>query len=151
MRACHSTAQASTAPMTPTVPTPPATCPCDLVRPYAQCCGRWHAGPQHLQAPDAAALMRSRYSAYALGLGAYLLQTWHPRTRPQVIEPDPPGLRWLGLQVRRHMPDGGDRATVEFVARSKLGGRAHRLHETSRFERVEGRWLYVDGDLHPQA
>ena len=133
--------------MTPTVPTFPATCPCDLARPYAQCCGRWHAGPLHLQAPDAASLMRSRYSAYVLGLGDYVLQTWHPRTRPAVIEPDPAGLRWLGLELRRHAPEGDDRATVEFVARSKLGGRAHRLHETSRFERVDGRWFYIDGDV----
>ena len=89
--------------------------------------------------------MRSRYSAYVLGLADYVLDTWHPRTRPPVIEPDPPALRWLGLEVRRHVPQGEDHATVEFVARSKLGGRAHRLHETSRFERVAGRWYYVDG------
>lgn len=91
--------------------------------------------------------MRSRYSAYVLGLGDYVLQTWHPRTRPEAIEPDPPGLRWLGLQVRCHAPEDNGRATVEFVARSKLGGRAHRLHETSRFERLDGHWLYVDGDV----
>jgi SEC-C motif-containing protein len=41
----------------------------------------------------------------------------------------------------------GDTATVSFVARSKLGGRAHRLQETSRFEREGERWYYVDGDL----
>jgi SEC-C motif-containing protein len=103
----------------------------------------------HLQAPDAEALMRSRYSAYALGLADYVRDTWHPRTRPTALEADPPGLRWLGLEVRRHAAQGEDRATVEFIARSKLGGRAHRLHETSHFERVDGRWLYVDGDVHP--
>lgn len=91
--------------------------------------------------------MRSRYSAYVLGLVDYLLDTWHPGTRPAALDPDPPGLRWLGLEVRRHEATGNDRALVEFVARSKRGGRAHRLHETSRFVREHGRWYYVDGDI----
>jgi SEC-C motif-containing protein len=128
---------------------PPADpCPCGLPAAYAACCGRWHTGPTRLQAPDAQALMRSRYSAYVRGLADYVADTWHPRTRPPALEPDPPGLRWLGLDVRRHAVTGVDQATVEFVARSKLGGRAHRLHETSRFERVEGRWYYIDGVIH---
>ena len=88
--------------------------------------------------------MRSRYSAYVLGLHSYLLDTWHPNTRPAAIEAEPPGLRWLGLEVGRCVDLGPDQATVEFIARSKLGGRAHRLHETSRFERIDQRWLYVD-------
>jgi SEC-C motif-containing protein len=90
--------------------------------------------------------MRSRYSAFVNGLPDYLLATWHASTRPATLEPDPPGLRWLGLDVRRHASQDADHATVEFVARSKLGGRAQRLHETSRFVREEGRWFYVDGD-----
>ena len=91
--------------------------------------------------------MRSRYSACVLGLHGYLLATWHASTRPPALAPDPAGLKWLGLQVRRHEQQGSDRAIVEFVARSKLGGRAQRLHETSRFVREGGRWFYVDGDL----
>jgi SEC-C motif-containing protein len=87
--------------------------------------------------------MRSRYCAYVLGLHDYLLDTWHPSTRPPSVDEQPAGLRWLGLELRRSSLDGPDRATVEFIARSKLGGRAHRLHETSRFERVDNRWLYV--------
>ncbi len=126
---------------------PDTPCPCGAPATYAACCGRWHAGPLHLQAPTAEALMRSRYSAYVLGLGDYLQDTWHPRTRPAALEPTEPGLRWLGLEVKRHVAIDADHATVAFVARSKLGGRAHRLQETSRFERVEGRWLYVDGDV----
>jgi SEC-C motif-containing protein len=122
-------------------------CPCGSGRPYAACCGRWHAGAQHLQAPDAEALMRSRYSAYVLGLGDYLLATWHESTRPASLAPNEPGLKWLGLDVKRHVPQDADHAIVEFVARSKLGGRAHRLHETSRFVREGGRWYYVDGDI----
>jgi SEC-C motif-containing protein len=127
------------------VNTPAAPCPCGAGAAYAACCGRWHAGALHLQAPTAEALMRSRYSAYVLGLTDYLHDTWHPRTHPTHIDPEPPGLRWLGLQVKR-AGGTGDHATVEFVARSKLGGRAQRLHETSRFERLDGRWFYVDGD-----
>lgn len=91
--------------------------------------------------------MRSRYSAYVRGLQDYLRATWAPETCPAVIEPDPPGLKWLGLQLKQHCVLDADHATVEFVARSKLGGRAHRLHELSRFEHRAGRWLYVDGDL----
>lgn len=119
-------------------------CPCGRPLDYAACCGRWHAGAP---APDAETLMRSRYTAYVRGLDDYVRATWAPETCPPAIEPDPPGLRWLGLDVKRHRVIDADHATVEFVARSKLGGRAHRLHELSRFERRDGRWLYVDGDL----
>jgi SEC-C motif domain protein len=90
--------------------------------------------------------MRSRYSAFAGGLLDYLRDTWHPSTRPAVLEPLPDGLRWLGLDVRRHVAQDADHAIVEFVARSKLGGQARRLHETSRFVREGGRWFYLDGD-----
>ena len=99
-----------------------------------------------MQAPDAAALMRSRYSAYVLRLADYLLATWHPSTRPASIDFEP-GLRWLGLQVLDHRAMHDNHATVAFVARSKLAGRAQRLAETSRFVREGDRWLYVDGDL----
>ena len=122
-------------------------CPCGRPLAYARCCGRWHAGPQALQAPDAEDLMRSRYSAFTRGLTGYLHDTWNPSTRPAAIEALPAGLRWLGLEVRRHEVQDADHAVVEFVARSKLGGRAERLHESSRFVREDGRWFYVDGDL----
>ncbi|KQV83105.1 YchJ family protein [Rhizobacter sp. Root1221] len=126
-------------------------CPCRATDPrplaYAACCGRYHAGPLHLLAPTAEALMRSRYSAFVRGDHPYLLATWFTGTRPADLEPGPPDLRWLGLDVRRHAEQDPDHATVEFVARSKLGGRAHRLHETSRFVRQDGRWFYVDGDV----
>lgn len=124
-------------------------CPCGTALPYARCCARWHEGPEHLQAPTAEALMRSRYSAFVLGLRDYLLATWHPSTRPPTLEPNEPGLRWLGLDVKRHDVHDDTHATVEFVARSKLAGRAHRLHEHSRFVREDGRWYYVDGDIRP--
>jgi SEC-C motif domain protein len=65
------------------------------------------------------------------------------------LEPNPEGLRWLGLEVRHHSVQDADHATVEFGARSKLGGRAQRLHETSRFVREGGCWFYIDGELRP--
>ena len=122
-------------------------CPCGSAQPLAHCCARYHAGPLHLQAPTAEALMRSRYSAYVLGLGSYLQDTWHASTRPPDVQPFDPALRWLGLQVRRHETLADGSAVVEFVARSKAGGRAHRLLETSRFVREGGRWFYVEGEL----
>jgi SEC-C motif domain protein len=90
--------------------------------------------------------MRSRYAAFVTGHTRYLLDTWHPRTRPAelVLEPD---TKWLGLAVRAHRMTGPDAAEVEFVARSRVAGRGQRLHERSRFVRAEGRWLYVDGDI----
>ena len=68
---------------------------------------------------------------------------WHPTARPAAIEANLPGLRWFGLEVRDYVDVIPDHSTVEFIARSKFGDRAHRLHETSRFERVNNLWLYV--------
>ena len=116
-------------------------CPCGATD-YAACCGRYHAGDP---APDAAALMRSRYSAYVLKLEAYLLATWHPSTRPAALDLAADNAKWLGLELKKHTPESADSATVEFVARYKIGGRAYRMHEISRFVREEGRWFYVDG------
>jgi len=116
-------------------------CPCGSGRGYAECCRLLHDG---VAARDAEALMRSRYSAYVLGLADYLLASWHPTTRPPELDLAA-GPKWLGLSVLRHEPTGPDSASVEFVARYKAGGRAGRLGEVSRFERVAGRWYYLDG------
>ena len=123
----------------------PLPCPCGQATAYAACCGRWHDGPLQGLAPNAAALMRSRYSAFVLEHADYLLATWHPSKRPARLEFEA-GLRWLGLTVQRCLQQDEDHATVQFVARSKLAGRASRLVETSRFVRETGRWWYVDGD-----
>ncbi len=91
--------------------------------------------------------MRSRYTAFVLGLGDYLLASWHPDTRPATLQLDA-GLSWLGLDVKAHRQLAADEALVEFVARCRQGGgRAERLHEVSRFLRRDGHWLYVE----PQA
>jgi SEC-C motif-containing protein len=125
-------------------------CPCSAgaaAPPYPDCCARYHAGPLHLLAPTAEALMRSRYSAFVLDKIDYLLDTWHASTRPASLDANPSGLKWLGLDVRRHQVTDEAHAIVEFVARSRLAGRAQRLHEISRFVREGGRWFYVDGDM----
>lgn len=124
---------------------PPAMCPCGRGELLADCCGRYHGGES---APDAAKLMRSRYSAYVLGLEAYLLATWHASTRPGVLDlAADANLRWLGLEVLS-MVEKVDRAEVAFVARYKVNGRAGRMEELSRFVRESGRWFYVDGDVN---
>jgi SEC-C motif-containing protein len=124
-------------------------CPCGRttakgqVVAFSDCCGPLHEG----EAPaDAQRLMRSRYSAFVLGDTAYLLRTWHPSTRPASLELEV-GSQWLGLEIRRHAVTGEHSAEVEFVARFRVGGRAVRQHERSRFVREDGAWFYVDGDV----
>ena len=93
-------------------------------------------------------LMRSRYSAYVFALEPYLLATWHASTRPSSLDlAEAENTRWIGLQIKRHQQIGTDSAIVEFVARYKIDGRAHRLHEISRFLREGGRWYYLDGEF----
>jgi SEC-C motif domain protein len=127
-------------------------CPCGRLDarkralPFARCCGRFLADFEHTPAPDAESLMRSRYCAFVLEDADYLLATWYPSRRPPELGFEP-GTKWLGLEVREHRSVDDDHAEVEFVARSRHGGRAQRLHERSRFVREEGRWYYLDGDM----
>ena len=113
---------------------------------YADCCGRYIDHWADAPAPDAESLMRSRYTAFVRERADYLLATWHPSHRPARLDFEP-GAKWLGLQVRSHRLTGPDAAEVEFVARHRVGGRAVRLHERSRFVREQGRWVYADGDI----
>jgi SEC-C motif domain protein len=116
------------------------------MRAYRACCGRWHAGEP---APDAEALMRSRYSAFTLCDEPYLLATWHSSTRPASV-PFEASQKWLGLKIVDARTTGVATAEVEFIARYRLGGgAAARHHERSRFVLEGGRWFYVDGDLNP--
>jgi SEC-C motif-containing protein len=122
-------------------------CPCGNPAGYAKCCRLLHQGAP---ADSAEALMRSRYSAYVLRLEDYLLNSWHPDTRPASLRlaAQQPAPTWLGLKIRAHAQDDADHATVEFIARYRVGGgRAQRLHERSRFVREDGHWFYLDGDM----
>ena len=115
-------------------------CPCGGV---SACCDRYHEGTP---APDPESLMRSRYSAYVKKLESYLLATWHPDTRPAGIDFDEDA-KWLGLEIKKCAQQSTAAATVEFVARFRIAGRAHRLHEISRFVSEDGLWFYVDGNF----
>ena len=122
-----------------------SACYCGSRQPYAACCGRLHSGAEN--AETAEALMRSRYSAYVLGLEPYLLASWHASTRPESLDlAGAAGTKWLGLEIRRHQRADDARATVEFVARYRVGGRGQRLHEVSHFIREDGCWYYVAGE-----
>lgn len=119
-------------------------CPCRSGLAYAACCSRWHKGEP---APSAEALMRSRYTAFVRGDARYLLDSWHPSTRPPAIVFDP-RQKWLGLQIVAGETTADDAAEVEFIARYRIGiASAKRLHERSRFVREGERWLYVDGEM----
>ncbi|MFD8611948.1 MULTISPECIES: YchJ family protein [unclassified Streptomyces] len=118
------------------------SCPCGLTGPYEKCCGRLHSGAA--AAPSAEALMRSRYSAFVRRDAGYLLRTWHPRTRPELLELDP-GMRWTGLEILDTADGSAFHATGTVTFRASYRGGS--LHERSRFERVDGAWVYVDGDF----
>jgi SEC-C motif-containing protein len=89
--------------------------------------------------------MRSRYTAFVLEREDYLLRSWHTSCRPASVEFDPQA-KWLGLEVRRATAQDANHTEVEFVARQRLPGGAHRLHECSRFVREDGQWYYLNGD-----
>lgn len=120
-------------------------CPCESGKNYQDCCQPYH----HDTLPNnAEVLMRSRYSAYDLGLDQYLLETWHPDTRPMALNlNEGMATKWLGLSIKRFEETSQTTAIVEFIARFKLGGeRAERLHEVSQFILTD-RWRYVSGKI----
>ena len=104
----------------------------------ADCCRPYLDGSA--AAPTAEALMRSRFTAYATGDIPYLLESWHESTRPAALDLEP-GLHWIRLKI---LDSGEDR--VEFIATCRINGKAHKMHERSRFVREDGRWYYLDGE-----
>jgi SEC-C motif domain protein len=112
---------------------------------YTECCGRFIDHWDTVPAPDAAHLMRSRYTAFVREHAAYLLATWHASTRPAALDFEAQA-KWLGLEVCDHRMIGDNAAEVTFVARYRLPSGAVRMHERSRFVHEDGRWFYVDGD-----
>ena len=122
------------------------SCPCGTNQPYEKCCDPYISGI--FPAPTAEALMRSRYTAYTLLDEKYLLATWHTSTRPEALNLAQDTSKWIGLEVKCHQQQDADHAIVEFVAKYKINGRAHRLHEVSRFVREKGKWFYVNGEVN---
>ena len=122
-----------------------SVCPCGGLptgASYARCCEP--ALTNERRPATAEALMRSRYTAFALGREDHLFRTWHPSTRPAVVSADP-GAEWLGLTV--HATEAGgesdESGVVEFTARYLAAGRGENLHEVSLFRKRAGRWMYV--------
>lgn len=119
-------------------------CPCGSDFEYSNCCGRYLVGDEIPQTAEQ--LMRSRYCGFVARDEPYLLATWHPQTRPSTVRLNEQQ-RWLGLSVRATEAGGMNdmSGTVKFVARFKIDGKGHRLHEISRFEKIDNRWYYLDG------
>ena len=125
-------------------------CPCGSGVALSACCGRWlSGGASPLLAPDPLSLMRSRFTAYALGDDAYVLATWAPETRPtELFGPGEPRPKWVSLRILSSSvsPDGRT-GEVEFLALARTSQGAVRMREHSRFRREpDGRWVYVEGD-----
>jgi SEC-C motif-containing protein len=126
------------------------TCPCGSGKRFASCCQRFLSGQEPARTPEQ--LMRSRFSAYALGgYGRYLLQTWHPATAKGLTEAmlDRSELRWRKLAVLNRTQKG-DQGMVEFDAYYSNSDDPQSLrvmHEKSEFVRINGRWLYLGGQV----
>src|SRR5690554_2275310 len=104
------------------------TCPCGSQKPYNRCCGQYHTGAP---APTPEALMRSRFSAFVQGKTDYLMATWHPSTRPKILDlSDSPA--WVGLSVLA-IDTNGDRGRVHFRASYRAGSQRRFLEEHSEF------------------
>lgn len=116
-------------------------CPCLSAENYGECCAPYHRGEAF--APTAERLMRSRYSAFALGATDYLLATWHSTTRPASLTLEA-GQRFYRLDILG--ASGGGlleiTGTVEFIAHSVTDGIAEQQRENSRFVKESGRWVY---------
>jgi SEC-C motif-containing protein len=121
-------------------------CPCGSGNTYPACCEPLH--DNRVQPTTAEQLMRSRYSAYALGRLDHVFRTWHPRTRPEQVEPSH-GLTWTGLTILDTEAGlaGDDEGVVEFEAAYRTKAGPGVLHERSRFLRRAGRWCYLDGKV----
>jgi SEC-C motif-containing protein len=127
---------------------PKAThCPCGSGDTYALCCGRFHSG--EAGAATAQLLMRSRFSAFAVGDAGYLSDTWDPSGRPASIDLDH-ATRWTQLEILDTVRGGPFDAdgVVEFKAHYRIGKSRGVRHERSRFVKKSGRWLYVGGDSY---
>lgn len=141
-------------------------CPCHSGRAYAACCGPFH---EHEALPKTPAeLMRSRYAAFALGLGAYLVETLaaehadlarprderggdataHRAALARALGQAKDRQRFLGLRIAHERMEG-DEGEVLFLARVFERGQDRSFAELSRFVREDGAWRYLDGELLP--
>ena len=124
-------------------------CPCGSSNGLNSCCGQYLYDGR--VPPTAEALMRSRFTAYCQKQRDYLLETWHPTTRPNSLAWDDGSPQWERLDILRTKEGCEEHATgeVEFRAFYFDARGQGVLHERSRFERWEERWVYVDGTILP--
>lgn len=129
-------------------------CPCGSGKTLTDCCGRWHSGTA---APSPEALMRSRYSAYSLGLVDYLVATTLPAQQQGLdraaMAAWSSNSQWLGLVVERLEPLAGEppRAFVTFSAQWRDAEGEHRQRERSAFVHNRGRWYFIDPSVGLKA
>lgn len=125
-------------------------CPCGTGRSYQECCGVYHKNPG--TAPTAESLMRSRYSAFAVGDYSYINATQKLGDDKSLNESDADETsaqtRWTKLEI--HSTEAGlikdNTGTVTFSAHFMEGHHAGLLTERSMFEKMNGQWFYVSGD-----
>lgn len=127
---------------------PNSSCPCHSGEKYKKCCQPYHKG---ILPSNALRLMRSRYSAFALGLFEYIMATTHPNNPDFTDEKKgwkesilhfSDNTRFMGLKISE-FTDGEEEAFVSFEARLNRGT----LRERSRFLKVEEKWLYERGEF----
>ena len=135
--------------------TPPAQCPCGSKAHYEMCCGMYHNNPG--TAPTAEALMRSRYSAFALQNFDYIAKTQNLKEdtgqTADEIQDSNGATQWVQLEIIA-TEDGGPKdktGMVEFAAHFKEGSNTGRLSERSLFEKKNGQWLYISGEHEIQG
>ncbi len=128
-------------------------CPCGSALPLADCCGRYIDG---MPAPTALSLMKSRYSAFALGKGQYLADTLSARQKDdfnvEEFEKGAGQAKWLGLEIRK-TAEGGEKdqtGSVEFVAKYREQGQQVIHHELAHFIREDGKWVFDDCVMNPK-
>ncbi|WP_245183732.1 YchJ family protein [Haematospirillum sp. H1815] len=133
-----------------------AECPCGSTATYGTCCGPFHAGTTLPPTPEA--LMRSRYAAFVAHNVDYIEQTLSPESRVDFnrdhVQAWAMESEWLGLSILSSeggTEPGDTTGFVEFVARFKVGDKDYAHHESSRFEKIDGRWMYVDGNTGPRT
>ncbi|AZA11375.1 YchJ family protein [Corynebacterium gerontici] len=119
-------------------------CPCGTGISYETCCGKFHRG--EADAATAEQLMRSRFSAFAVGDAQYLLRTWDPSTAPTKLAFDP-GVQYRSLQVLGTKRGGpfDQFGEVEFLATLLFDGHVSQQRERSFFKRVDRKWVYSTG------
>jgi SEC-C motif-containing protein len=131
-----------------------SNCPCGSNKSFETCCELIIAGTP---APTAEALMRSRYSAYAVGNLDHVRKTHGADAKDKYdhseTESTASDVKWVGLEIRG--TTGGEvedqTGTVEFIAKCRQDGEIRVHHERSDFKREEGQWMYIDGVINPRV